>query len=584
MKRFFLGLLSVVVFASPGVPVEAASLNSFTITDFKSHFKLTKNEQNRSLLETRETITAVFPPSQNRGIERALPKEYDGHSVNLKVHSVSDEKGNAIAYQTRSDGSNIILRIGDPNRYVSGQKTYIIRYFQQDVTRFFENTNRDEFYWDVNGTGWKVPIEKVSAEIELSPALRQRLSGELACYQGGEGEISRCTIEQSGQVIRATSVGIAKKPGEGVTIAVGFWPGTFAAYQPSGFEQFLATVAPMWLSLQVLAAGTIIVVTGLWWRWTRRTRELGTVVTEYLPPKNASVQVAAKIGDGTKNTFSAQLLDLAVRHYVKLYQTKEKSIFRPAEYEIELLKSPSSLRPEERDFLGLFFGSNPDIGARFNLKKLRSSSKMQRKVNRKLEKFSKRLKTDSSWMEFDPAKKSQWKQWMIVALVAGVILVSPVVLILGAVLAGIMASAYRLSDEGLALRRYLSGLKRYIGVAEIERIEMLQTPEGAKKVGSVNENDAKKMITLYEKVLPYAVLFGQEKQWGKVLGKYYDRSGDQPEWYSGQSAFNAAVFSSVVSDFGATGSYGGSTSSSSGGSSGGGYSGGGGGGGGGGGW
>jgi len=84
---------------------------------------------------------------------------------------------------------------------------------------------------------------------------------------------------------------------------------------------------------------------------------------------------------------------------------------------------------------------------------------------------------------------------------------------------------------------------------------------------------------------PYAILFGIESEWTRVLGKYYEQENVTPDWYVGSTMFNAAVFSSAVSSFStsaaASSTY---TSSSSGGSSGGGFSGGGGGGGGGGGW
>ena len=567
------------------VPVSAANLNNFTITDFNSQLALTKNDQNRSLLETRETITAVFPPNQNRGIERVVPKKYDGHSVSLNVRSVTDQAGRAIQYQTRSVGGNEIIRIGNPNEYVSGKKTYVITYQQQDVTRFFDDTNRDEFYWDINGTEWKVPIENISAELVVAPELAARLSGDLACYQGGAGQSKRCAITRDEQTISASLTEKLTRPGENMTIAVGFMPGTFAAYQPSAWERFFAVALPIWIGLQIAAIVVALILLTLWWRWVRRTGELGTIVPEYLPPKNASVQIAAGLGDGTRNTFSAQLLDLAVRHYIKLYQTKEKGLFRPAEYEIELTKSPSKLRREEQAFLRTLFDADGTVGARFNMKKLKSNYKTQRRVARRLERFAKQLKTSSSWMRFAAAKKAQYKRWMLIALLASLLLLSPGILLLAGALAIMMSGAYQLNDDGLALRRYLAGLRQYIDVAETERLKMLQSPEGAEKVGnSIGPDNTKQLVKLYEKVLPYAVLFGQEKQWGKTLGNYYDQLGRQPDWYSGQTVFNAAVFSSVIHDFGASGSYGSSTSSSSGGSSGGGYSGGGGGGGGGGGW
>jgi uncharacterized membrane protein YgcG len=150
----------------------------------------------------------------------------------------------------------------------------------------------------------------------------------------------------------------------------------------------------------------------------------------------------------------------------------------------------------------------------------------------------------------------------------------------------IMGAVIRpLTDEGLALRRYLLGLKMYISVAEEERLKMLQSPEGAEKSG-VNANDPGQMVKLYERVLPYAILFGQEKEWNQRLGQLYESAHTTPDWYSGASlmAFNAAAFTSSMNSLTTSISSSGASSSSSGGSGGGGFSGGGGGGGGGGGW
>ena len=104
---------------------------------------------------------------------------------------------------------------------------------------------------------------------------------------------------------------------------------------------------------------------------------------------------------------------------------------------------------------------------------------------------------------------------------------------------------------------------------------MLQSPTGAEKQGDV--------VKIYEKLLPYAVLFNLEKQWAVELGKYY--VDEAPDYYTGSGAFNAALFASgigAISSTAATSYSGSASSSSSGGSGGGGSSGGGGGGGGGG--
>lgn len=142
-----------------------------------------------------------------------------------------------------------------------------------------------------------------------------------------------------------------------------------------------------------------------------------------------------------------------------------------------------------------------------------------------------------------------------------------------------------LTMSGAELRDYLKGVKLYLTVAEEERFRMLQSPEGALKT-QVTSPEGGEIVKIYEKLLPFAVLWGVEDEWAKVLGTYYENLQTQPQWYGGATAFNAGYFAASVGSFAAASaaSYSGSaastSSSSSGGSGGGGFSGGGGGGGG----
>ena len=141
-----------------------------------------------------------------------------------------------------------------------------------------------------------------------------------------------------------------------------------------------------------------------------------------------------------------------------------------------------------------------------------------------------------------------------------------------------------LTAEGSKLYDQLIGLKMYIQLAEADRLQMLQSISGADKVTT---SDGNQIVKIYERLLPYAVLFGLEKQWAAELAKYYGTTS--PDWYSGSNigAFDVAAFSTGIAAFSAvsastTSSSSSSSFSSSGGSGGGGSSGGGGGGGGGG--
>ena len=127
---------------------------------------------------------------------------------------------------------------------------------------------------------------------------------------------------------------------------------------------------------------------------------------------------------------------------------------------------------------------------------------------------------------------------------------------------------------------------------------MLQSPSGAlrdavptappgteeQSIATASAPSLEQVLRLHEKLLPYSVLFGLEKEWSAELASLYARTSE-PSWYAGTNGFNAAAFAVGVSSFASTSTAtwsGSSSSSSSSGSSGGGYSGGGGGGGGGG--
>jgi len=595
MKRLLIGIF-VAVLGVAGLSsgqVVAVGVNDFTISSFKADYNLDKDSEGRSTLKTVERITAVFPDyDQNHGLERAIPKEYDGHSTSLKIQSITDETGKKLDYSESILNDNLVLRIGDADTYVHGSNTYVITYMQRDVTRFFANTNDDEFYWDINGTQWQQSIGEVSAHIHVGASITADLSKSTSCYKGSAGSTETCTLQAekvadgfdfSTQVSNLQSY-------ENVTLAIGFTPHTFAGYQQSLGEKILMTLFLIWIVVQII--GSIASVIIIIWMLIKRHRIMnrikgrGTIIPEYLPPSDASVLASAQVLGNATSDITAQIIDLAVRHYLKIYQTKDKTLFKPAEYELEIVKDTRDLRTEELRLLNDFFGGDITVGNRFAMKSLQSNYSMSQKLLTSRKALRKDVRGVYALFEKAEKEARNFKLTGYTILTIGVVTLSPLIII-AAVIAFIVAhTLWPLTEKGVTLRDYLAGLKEYITVAEEDRIKMLQSPEGAEKVGAkVTDKDTKQLVKLYERVLPYAVLFNVEKEWTKQLGAYYETNNSQPDWYTGSTAFNAVVFSSALSSFSSqSSSYSSSSSSSSGGSSGGGSSGGGGGGGGGGGW
>jgi len=582
MKRVLLGVCSALI-AILVAPSAHAGVNDFTISNYDIKYELSQDSDGRSRLKTVETITAQFPNyDQNHGIERTIPKQYDGHKVSLGINSVKRADGSEWGYTTYDSNNNEVLRIGDANRYVHGEQTYVITYTQRDVTKYFKDTNDDEFYWDTNGTEWQVPIDKLSVQLKVSNGLKDKLNGRVYCYQGYADSKERCEIVSEGILFEARATNL--QANQNVTLAIGFKPGTFFKYQPSLWDRIVDLYATIFVLIIPIGVGIILWLSVRWSRLSNRKRDLGTVIAEYVPPNDTSLTAAASLYAGRGSLFTAQLLDFAVRGYVKIYQTREKALFKAAEYDIEIAKDLGNLKSEEREILNDIFGSSPKPGDRLALKTLKSNSAVYSRTLDNDKKLKNLVRGEYGLREKDEAKRGWFKRvgWVLLAL--SIILFSPVLLFAALVAFILGFMLWPLTDKGLGLYRYLRGLELYIRVAEEDRIKMLQSPEGAEKTGGVDPSDPAQLVKLYEKTLPYAVLFGQEKEWAKRIGDIYATTGNDPSWYHGASAFNAASFSSGLSGFSTAAAYSSASSSSSGGSSGGGSSGGGGGGGGGGGW
>lgn len=579
MKRLILGILiagSLLIGSSQAA--FAAQTDNFTITKFDAEYSLGRDGENRSTLAATWRITANFPPNQNHGIAPIFVKNYDGHPTSFSLKSVTDERGASLKHSWNGNE----LRIGDKDTYVRGEKTYIIKFTQRDVTKHYKDTGRDEFYWDVIGNEWRVPMENVRVSMKLDQSLQAAQRGELFCYVGRYGSTKRCDVSgDKGETV--TNVSRLNRR-EGITMAVGFNSGTFAEYQESLIERMIK----IWAMVQIPASILAVILT-IWcgWRYRRlfgRKNELKPIPPEYLPPNQASVLASAYIlkkYDALMVKGSAkvaQMLDLAVRHYIKLYEVKKASFLRSAQYEIEIVKDLKELRPEESEVVRDMFGSSmPNPGQRLNLKKLQNSISYAARTRDDDRNLKNLVCGKYGLCEQKPANKRAVQRWALGVGVIGILLLSPLLLAVAAMLFS-LSFGWSLTDEGLVLRRYLSGLKMYIGAAEAERLRMLQSPEGAEKV-KIDASDEKQLVKLYERVLPYAVLFGQEKEWSAQLGKYYEQVGEQPDWYSGQGAFNAAAFAAGMNSLSSVASSASDYSSTSGGSTGGGFAGGGGGGG-----
>lgn len=580
--------VALFVLAAAILPVSVnAQTNAFSVLSFEGDYYLSRTNDKRSQMRITEKITVQFPPyDQNHGIERAIPEEYDGHKVKLTVSSVKDEKGKNVPYRVYDYNKNRVVRIGDPNKYVHGNHTYILNYQVSDVTKNFADKS-DELFWDTNGTDWGQTFGSVTARLHMGNDLDKAFDGKVNCFEGSHGSTSSCKAEVVRNKNQTTVTFKSSRmlyAGENVSFVAGFKPKTFAPYEPTLWERVWPVVFKLWLWTGLAAlVYAAFRMRQAWVQYGRSPEGNGTIIPEYLPPKDLTVLRAAAILKRKATDETAQIIDLAVRHYLKIYETETKgSWFRKKKsYELELVKKPQRLKPEEKELLAIIFGDTAEVGQRVTIEAL--SSKLYKDAEKIQKQVEAVMRKDGYIADMAAVRKRHY--WVGGGVTAvGALSLNPGVLLAGLIVLIVAANFHPLTKKGVIARDYLRGLEMYMKLAEAERMKVLQSPKGAAK--AVDPKNKRKLIKLYEQLLPYAIVFGLEKEWAKEFAALQPNKA--PDWYAGNWAgFNAAVFASSLAGFtsASTNSFTPpSSSSSSGFSSGGGFSGGGGGGGGGGGW
>ena len=87
--------------------------------------------------------------------------------------------------QLSDEGSFRRIRIGDPNRTITGEHTYTIDYTVAGAPISFPD--HDELFWDAIGHQWTVPIETASVRVDAPADITK-----VACFAGPEGSTLPC--------------------------------------------------------------------------------------------------------------------------------------------------------------------------------------------------------------------------------------------------------------------------------------------------------------------------------------------------------------------------------------------------------
>lgn len=322
--------------------ITSAFAQDFTIDKFHADITISEN----SSLTVKERIDVEFQRPKH-GIYREMPFKYIdelGNTIKtpLKVLSVTDESGKEREYKVNRKGNVIYIRIGDPDRYVSGHQIYVITYKVENAVLFFDD--HDELYWNVTGNYWKAPIRDASANVVLTVGNTSK-NIWASCYTGVSGSRrSECIYETYPNSVEFFS----KKnlsSGEGFTIAFGWDKGL--VYPPSSWRKFLwaLDIRENWVFF--LPVLSLIFMINLWHKRGRDPKVRESITVRYEPPKfGNNLLIPAEVGALVDEKIDSRditstIVGLAVKGFIKIEEIKREGlIFDSSDYYLAKIKEP----------------------------------------------------------------------------------------------------------------------------------------------------------------------------------------------------------------------------------------------------
>jgi uncharacterized membrane protein len=505
---------------------------SWRVTDFNDTISVAGDGS----ATVHERVTLSFE-GEWHGIHRFIPVEYPGprgtnYTLFLNVTGVTDGDGSKLKYESSTSNGLRELKIYIPGA-VDTTRTVEIDYTVLNGTRFFED--HDEFYWNVTGNDWPVPIDHATAVLSFPGSAAESLRAQ--AFTGVYGSAERgATAEVKGAEISFETNNPLPMRG-GLTVDVYIPKGILK--EPSTFTRWLWFLGSN--PIVFLPFWTLAVMFTLWWYKGRDPDPGISVAPMYEPPPDMSPAEAGTLLDDTihPRDITCTLVDLAVRGFVKIEEVDDKGlVFHHKDYVFHLLKPRPEWRglaAHENVMLENVFGNSDEI----RLSSLKNRFYTAIPVIK--QDVMAALKNKGMYL-VDPDSANGY------SFVAILLIVAPFLMLQFLWNMSVFSSFGLLIGAGL-----LSALIWWLFARQMTA----KTVKGGRTRVAIlgfqefmNRVDADRLKRMppdtFEKFLPYAMALGVEHQWAQAFAGIVT---NPPTWYAGPGygpGFNAIYFASAM--------------------------------------
>ena len=532
--------------------------------------------------------------SPMHGIYRYIPltqevtyKDDDGNVLKKGTASIkiSDVSVTSDKYKVSTQPGNKVIRIGDEDKTVDGEKEYELSY----KVSFYDDglEDYDSFYYNVLPFDWETPIDSSTIKVVM-PKKVKKSNIDVIVGNGADNEMIDWDLEGDTIVIKSKG---QLPTGTGITVGVKLPEGYFTGEMTHRYTDIIM------MALAILAALAMMII------WFKNGRDPKTIQTvEFEAPEGITPADAGYIIDGTvdKKDVVSLLFYFAENGYIAIEEAGKNDFI--------IHRLVGELPPTAKTYETVFFEGLFEGGQSVRMGDLKETFYDTYEATRDMVAagFKKRkdriFPSSMSWTRLVTFAVStlafigigftafrSYQSTMLVVLLVASFLLTLIASVKGvrvqdrkytkskfgrvfhslislALLAGAGALMFPVSNMtgfelfmkialcalvaatyfamrymqsrtkyGAEMLGKLLGFKEFINIAERDRLEMMldQNPQ------------------YYFDVLPYAYVFGLEKKWAK---KFEEIAVEQPDWYYGRATtgdvmFNTWVFYNMTNSF-----------------------------------
>jgi hypothetical protein len=542
MKKILLLSALSTLFLMPSLAHARATEGDCYIQNFVTEITVNKN----SSADIREDITADCGTIPGKhGIFRVLPYELINRPTTenpltaIHLQNITDEKNQAYLYTTsvsRAD-KTITWKIGDVNQTITGVHHYIIIYRADNVIQHPEGT--DLFAWNLNGNFWQLTTDSFTGYIRFPQQITPEnttVKTYTGMFGGTNSNLAQTNwLDQAhpgySQTLEVSSLG-ALTANQGITL--------YASLPKHIFDAYTQPAVPLtdWSWLLLIPVSGLFF--WLYWRKNGKDTRFGAQVVYYEPPadlKPMELGLLDTFGGSRPAQLTATIIDLAVRGYITISPNTPTGVFKTPDWQLTRTSKADGLAMYEQELLvvmGLTLENQTVAISQLQtvlpmgMQSIRAAAQKtlndmgvfdSRGVARQLGVFaiSFLMGIAGFFQTTEIGNTPPYESAHVIASALGLIISA----VIGFVFALIMN---RRTEKGAELEYQLKGFQLYMKTAEKYRSQFYE-----------KEN-------MFEKVLPYAILFGLTTQWIKATKSMFTEqqmASYAPVWYLGTGGMPA---------------------------------------------